>query len=79
MKISEVSPVGESFAFQGFSSSGTMMCILDGDNIVQVDYLGNRKVIGKTAAMLAVWEYKHEEHIEAAEEVTVMQSMFKRA
>lgn len=41
--------MGESFAFQGFSSSGTMMCIVDGDNIVQVDYLGNRKVIGKTA------------------------------
>ena len=30
------------------------------------------------AAMLAVWEYKHEEHIEAAEEVAVMQAMFKR-
>lgn len=30
------------------------------------------------AAMLAVWEYKHEEHIEAAEEVTVMQTMYKK-
>lgn len=41
--------MGESFAFQGFSASGTMMCILDGDNIVQADYFGNRKVVGKTA------------------------------
>ncbi|MBE6710329.1 MAG: hypothetical protein E7579_04320 [Ruminococcaceae bacterium] len=30
------------------------------------------------AAMLAIWEYKHEEHIEAAEEVSVMQAMFKK-
>lgn len=30
------------------------------------------------AAMLAVWEYKHEEHIEAAEEVSVLQGMFKK-
>ena len=30
------------------------------------------------AAMLAVWEYKHEEHIEAAEEVIVLQGMFKK-
>ncbi len=29
-------------------------------------------------AMLAVWEYKHEEHIEAAEEVLVLQGMFKK-
>lgn len=31
------------------------------------------------AAMLAIWEYKHEEHIEAAEEVLVLQGMFKKA
>ena len=30
------------------------------------------------AAMLAVWEYKHEEHIEAAEEIMVLQGMFKK-
>ena len=30
------------------------------------------------AAMIAVWEYKHEEFIEASEKVTVMQTMFKK-
>lgn len=30
------------------------------------------------AEMLAVWEYKHEEHIEAAEKVAVMQAMFMK-
>lgn len=40
--------MGESFAFQGFTASSTLMCIIDGENIMQVDYLGNRKVVGKT-------------------------------
>ena len=29
-------------------------------------------------AMKAVWEYKHEEHIEEAKEVTILQEMFKK-
>jgi hypothetical protein len=29
--------------------------------------------------MLAIWEYKHEEHIEAAEEILVLQGMCKKA
>lgn len=30
------------------------------------------------AAMMAIWEYKHEEHIDAAEEIAVVQAMFKK-
>ncbi len=30
------------------------------------------------AAMLAVWEYKHGEHIEEAEEIAVLQNMFAK-
>lgn len=29
-------------------------------------------------AMLAIWEYKHEEHIDEAEEVNVLQGMYKK-
>lgn len=30
------------------------------------------------AAMLAIWEYKHEEHVEWAEKITAMQMMVKK-
>jgi hypothetical protein len=42
--------MGESFAIQGYSGSNVMMCYVDGDNIVQQDYIGNRQVVGKTTA-----------------------------
>ena len=38
----------QSFAFQGYSSSNMMMCIVDGSDIYQADYMGSRKLIGKT-------------------------------
>lgn len=38
----------QSFAFQGYSSSNMMMCIVDGPDIYQTDYMGSRKLIGKT-------------------------------
>lgn len=39
---------GESFAFQGFSATNMMTCYIDGDNIIQTDCFGNRRVIGKS-------------------------------
>jgi hypothetical protein len=45
--------MGESFAFQGFTASNLLTCYIDGDNIVQTDVFGNRKVIGKTAEAYA--------------------------
>lgn len=43
--------MGESFAVHGYSQTNLMMCFIDGDNIVQSDYMGmgNRKIIGKTS------------------------------
>ena len=48
--------MGESFAFQGFSASNLLTCYIDGDSIVQMDMIGNRKVIGKTAEAYSTLE-----------------------
>lgn len=38
----------QSFAFSGYSMSGMLTCVVDGCDIYQTDYIGNRKMIGKT-------------------------------
>lgn len=41
--------MNESFAFHGYSSSNQIFCIINGDDICQVDYMtGQQKPIGKT-------------------------------
>lgn len=40
--------MGETFAIQGYSATNMMMCFVDGENIIQQDYIGNRQVVGKT-------------------------------
>ena len=42
--------MNESFAIQGFTQSSSLLCVIEGENIVQTDYVGNRKTIGKTTA-----------------------------
>lgn len=42
--------MAEQFAFSGFSASNIMTCVIDGADIYQTDYMGNRQPIGKTAA-----------------------------
>lgn len=42
--------MAEQFAFSGFSTSNICTCIIDGADIYQTDYTGNRQLIGKTAA-----------------------------
>lgn len=37
----------EQFAFSGFSTSNMLACV-DGTDIYQIDYIGNRQLIGKT-------------------------------
>lgn len=38
----------EQFALSGFSSSNMLACVVDGVDIYQTDYAGNRQPIGKT-------------------------------
>lgn len=40
----------EQFTFSGFSASNMMYCTVEGSDIVQMDYMGNRQVVGKTAS-----------------------------
>ena len=40
--------MAEQFAFSGFSASNMFACIVDGSDIYQTDYAGNRQMIGKT-------------------------------
>lgn len=41
--------MNESFAFHGYSMNNQMMCAINGDDIVQMDYMtGQQKVVGKT-------------------------------
>ena len=38
----------DQFSFSGFSASGLFPCVVDGTDIYQTDYAGNRQIIGKT-------------------------------
>lgn len=38
----------DQFSFSGFSASNMFACVADGTDIYQTDYIGNRKLIGKT-------------------------------
>lgn len=40
----------EQFAISGYSGGTYLMCIIDGEDIVQFDMFGGRQVIGKTGA-----------------------------
>lgn len=40
--------MNETFAIQGFSSQNGLWCVLEDSDIIQTDYMGNRKKIGKT-------------------------------
>lgn len=40
--------MAEQFAFSGFSASNMLACVVDGTDIYQTDYMGNRQLIGKT-------------------------------
>lgn len=38
----------DQFQFSGFTASNTMYCTVDGTDIIQIDYMNGRQVIGKT-------------------------------
>lgn len=42
--------MNESFAIQGYTMTDKIMCFVAGDEIYQTDYLGQKRLIGKTSA-----------------------------
>jgi flagellar biosynthesis/type III secretory pathway protein FliH len=66
--------VGESFAFQGFSATNILTCFVDGENIVQVDYMGTRKVVGKTVAAYSELESTATEYYNKLVELGVIEA-----
>ena len=48
--------MNEAFAIQGYSTTNQLLCVVDGADIYQADYLGNRKLIGKTLAAFSELE-----------------------
>ena len=64
--------MGEAFAIQGYSGTNMLMCYIDGENIVQQDYIGNRQIIGKTAAAYSELEQTTQEYYNKLVELGVI-------
>lgn len=64
--------MGEAFAIQGYSGTNMLMCFIEGDNIVQQDYLGNRQIIGKTTAAYNELEQTTQEYYNKLVELGVI-------
>lgn len=66
--------MGETYAFQGFSATNMMTCYIDGENIVQMDYMGVRKVVGKTMAAYSELESTATEYYNKLVELGVIEA-----
>ena len=66
--------MGESFSFQGFSATNILTCFIDGENIVQVDYMGARKIVGKTMAAYGELESTAAEYYNKLVELGVIEA-----
>lgn len=64
--------MNESFMFQGYSASNQMMCKINGTDIIQFDYSGNQKVIGKTSAAYSELEQTTTEYYNKLVELGVI-------
>ena len=63
----------EQFAIAGYSGSGCVMVAIDGSEIYQVDYFGNRQqLIGKTASAYAELEATRQEYYDKLVELGVI-------
>ena len=63
----------EQFAIAGYSGSGCVMVAVDGSEIYQVDYFGNRQqLIGKTASAYAELEATTQEYYDKLVELGVI-------
>lgn len=55
--------MNESFAFHGYTMNNQIMCIINGDDILQMDYMtGQQKPIGKTSAAYSELEQTTKEY-----------------
>ena len=65
--------MNESFAFHGYSMNNQIMCVVNGDDILQVDYMtGQQKPIGKTAAAYSELEQTTTEYYNKLVELGVI-------
>lgn len=62
----------EQFAISSYSGGSYLMCIIDGSDIVQMDYFGNRQIIGKTSAAYSELETTTQQYYEKLVELGVI-------
>lgn len=66
-------PVNESFAFHGYSMNNQIVCLINGDDIMQVDFMsGQQKPIGKTTAAYSELEQTTTEYYNKLVELGVI-------
>lgn len=65
--------MNESFAFHGYSMNNQIMCIINGDDICQIDYMtGQQKPIGKTSSSYSELEQTTTEYYNKLVELGVI-------
>lgn len=64
--------MAEQFAFSGFSSSNMFACVVDGTDIYQTDYMGNRQLIGKTMSAYSELEQTTSQYYDKLVELGVI-------
>lgn len=65
--------MNEAFSFHGFSTNNQMFCMIDGEDIYQVDYMsGQKKPIGKTTAAYSELEQTTTEYYNKLVELGVI-------
>lgn len=64
--------MNESFAIQGYTQSGNMICFTNGDDIVQTDCFGTQKTIGKTIQAYTELESTTKEYYDKLVELGVI-------
>lgn len=65
--------MNESFAFHGYSMNNQIVCVINGDDILQMDYMtGQQKQIGKTVAAYSELEQTTTEYYNKLVELGVI-------
>lgn len=64
--------MNESFAIQGYTMTDKIMCFISGDEIYQTDYLGQKRLIGKTSAAYSELEQTTTEYYNKLVELGVI-------